>query len=85
MAGLPPPPRRGNQNSRPMNSYAVVGLIKGISTPQMAKANPHLKMQILLNILLSYINSPEINMAVFQAGFDFLSDNLKGTIGQGPG
>ncbi len=56
----------------------------GLNSPSMQKANPHLKMQILLNILLSYINSAEINAAVFQIGLDFLSDNLRQTIGQPP-
>jgi len=85
MAGLPPRRQNPNPNARPRNTYELVGLVKGLSAPAMQKAAPHLKMQILLNILLSYINSPEVNSEVWKAGLDFLSDNLKGTIGQGPG
>ena len=80
MSNLPPKPQ--SKSDRPRNLYETIGLVRGLSSPQMAKASQHIKMQILLNILLAYINSPEVNMEVWRAGLEFVSDNIKATIGK---
>ena len=78
---MPPAPKQPQPN-RPRNTYELCGLIKNLSSNNMKNTAIHLKQQILINILLSYINSPEVNALVFQAGLDSLSDSLKSTIGQ---
>ena len=67
--------------NRPRNPYELIGLIKGLSSPDMKKMNIVLKQQILINILLSYINNIEVNKECFAAGFDSLSNELKNTSG----
>lgn len=75
---MPPP-----QSSRPRNIYEVCGLVKGLAGPDMSKLSLPLKQQILINVLLSYINAPDLNREVFKAGFDMaLSNDIKKDIGQ---
>jgi len=68
--------------SRPRNPYELVGLIKGLNGSELKKTALHLRQQILINILLSYINSSEVTAEAFAAGFDSLSNELRTTIGQ---
>ena len=67
--------------SRPRNPYELIGLIKGLSSPDMKKMNIVLRQQILINILLSYINNIEVNKECFAAGIDSLSNELKSSSG----
>jgi len=76
---MPTAPR--SQSTRPKSAYDVVGLIKGLSSPEMKKVAMPLRMQILINILLSFINNGSITKEVFAAGFESLSNELKNGIG----
>jgi hypothetical protein len=68
------------QPTRPRNPYELIGLVKGLQSPDMKKMALHLKQQILINILLSYINNIEVTRECFAAGFDSLSNDLKAGI-----
>lgn len=75
---------------RPRNTYELIGLIKGLKPPEMntlgqkpPAPNMLVKQQVLINILLSYINSPEVSLEVYRCGFsDALSPAILEQIGQ---
>lgn len=95
---VPPPPRPGQPGGgRPRNPYELRALIKGLRPKQMNNAfndptqrmqpqtahDKLIRQQILINILLSYINSPEVTLEVYNSGFDeALSDAAKQEIGK---
>lgn len=70
-----------NKTSRPQNPYELVGLIKGLNSPDMKKVALHLRQQILINILLAFINNGAVTKECFGAGFESLSVELKSGIG----
>jgi len=70
-----------NRPSKPNSPYAMIGLIRGLTSPDMKKMAIHLRQQILINILLSYIDNAEITAEVWKCGFDSLSNELKATAG----
>ena len=67
--------------NRPRNPYELISLIRGLKQPDMSKMNITLRQQILINILLSYLNNIEINKEIFACGFDSLSNDIKSQSG----
>ena len=86
------PPQQPGKPGRPRNPYELVGLIKGLRPKQINNIDKKLhpmpagekleRQQILINILLSYINSPEVSLEVFKSGYDdVISNAIKESIG----
>jgi hypothetical protein len=95
MSNIPQPNQKQSLTNRPKNIYELIGLVKGLRSKHMNNVSSKMqpmpageklqRQQILINVLLSFINSPELSLEVFKSGFDdALSDSIKESIGKLP-
>jgi len=65
-----------NGMTRPRNPYELIGLIKTLGSPKHKGKSLLHRQEACINMLLAYINNPQITGEVFAAGLMYLSDDL---------
>lgn len=94
MSYMPPNSGRQNvpknpnlQNNPYKTGLSLKDLVQGIKQINVShkNASPVFREQILINLLLGYINNPSLNQIIWQEGFgDSFSDFARMSIGQKP-
>lgn len=72
---------RSSHGKQPLrNAYELIGAVRGLGTPDSLRLHLGIRQQILINILLSYVQNPQVTMEVYSIGLTSLSDDLLKTI-----
>lgn len=69
-----------NPNSKIRNSYELIGLIKALGSPKAKAMALGLRQQLLINVLITYINNANVTAEIFSVGLTSLDADLLKTI-----